>query len=418
MKQDKTKVLVISGVFPPMPIAEADHIARLSEGLARRGYDVDVLTSSQGNAASVTGCRVHADIPSWNWSAQAPILKAAQTLNPDLVFFWFVGMSFEFHPMISLLPTHIRTVLPNAKIVTQITAPVGVRPKAYPFWTRAALKLSAFRLGGGNISYEYGTLLRDSDRVIAMAESHLERIAEHLPQLHAKADIIPPPPLIPMSAPGDASRCRGRELLGVPMDAPLFAYFGRLYRGKGLEYLIEGFSLLREQTPAARLAIIGGPAPNWFKEGWSVEDLHAISRKFGIEDAISWTGEFPFDSDVGSLYLRAVDYAVLPFDEGAALNNSSIAACAAHDLPVITTTGERPEREFVDGENVLLCAPMDAGALSDAMKRLLADASLTARLKKGAADLTERHFSWKATLDRTKNVFEAALHGAEVRELA
>jgi glycosyltransferase involved in cell wall biosynthesis len=345
------------------------------------------------------------------------VLRFAQTLKPDLIFIWFIGMAFEFHPMISLLPTRLKTTMPDTQIVTQITAPVGVRPKEHPFLTRANLKLSAFTLGGGNISYEYGTILRDSDRLIAMAKPHLERYAEHMPGLAEKAVIIPPPPLIPMSVPGDASRLKGREMLGVPADAPLFVYFGRLYVGKGLEYLIRGFAKVRAQVPQARLAIVGGAAPDYFKSGWSVDDLHAIAREEGIEDAISWTGEFPFDTDAGSLYLRAGDFAVLPFSEGAALNNSSIAACAAHGLPVITTLNERPEPEFVDGENVLLVQPKDDDALAEGMLRLLGDEVLAARLKAGSAALTDRYFSWKATLDSTVTVFEDALKTG-VRELA
>jgi glycosyltransferase involved in cell wall biosynthesis len=207
-------------------------------------------------------------------------------------------------------------------------------------------------------------------------------------------------------------------MLGVPADAPLFAYFGRLYVGKGLEYLIRGFARVRAEMPEARLAIIGGAAPDYFKSGWSVDDLHAIAREEGIEDAISWTGEFPFDTDAGSLYLRAADYAVLPFSEGAALNNSSIAACAAHDLPVITTLGERREPEFIDGQNVLLVEPKNSDALADGMLRVLKDKSLTDRLRAGSDALTKRYFSWGATLDSTVKVFGDALQPATVREPA
>jgi len=408
----KPKVLVITGVFPPMAIAEADHIARLSEGLAGRGYDVHVLTGVQADPSAAKGCTVHGEMLNWNWGSQGKVLRFARDLKPDLIFFWFIGMAFEFHPMISHLPTRLKAMLPDTRIVTQITAPVGVRPKEHPFLTRANLKLSSFRLGGENISYEYGTILRDSDRLIAMAKPHLERFAEQMPELEKKAVIIPPPPLIPMSQPGEASRLKGREMLGVPADVPLFAYFGRLYVGKGLEYLIEGFGKVRNQAPNARLAIVGGAAPDYFKSGWSVNDLYDIARKAGVEDAISWTGEFPFDSDDGSLYLRAADYAVLPFTEGAAMNNSSIAACAAHGLPVITTHNERPEPEFVDGENVLLCNAKDAGALAEGMLKVLNDPPLADRLRTGSAELTGRYFSWDATLNSTQKVFDEALKEA------
>ena len=99
------------------------------------------------------------------------------------------------------------------------------------------------------------------------------------------------------------------------------------------------------------------------------------------------------------------------------MNNSSIAACAAHGLPVITTHNERPEPEFVDGENVLLCNAKDAGALAEGMLKVLNDPPLADRLRKGSADLTGRYFSWDATLNSTQKVFDEALKEA-VREPA
>jgi glycosyltransferase involved in cell wall biosynthesis len=207
-------------------------------------------------------------------------------------------------------------------------------------------------------------------------------------------------------------------MLGVPMDVPLFAYFGRIYEGKGIDTLIRAFRIVRDTLPAARLAIIGGPTPDWFKSGWRPDELPKLADEIGVGDAVSWTGEFPFDTDAGSLYLRAADYAVLPFDEGAALNNSSIAACAAHGLPVITTRGARAEAAFVDADNVLLCPPRDPASLADAMLRLQADAALSARVRRGSEDLTARHFSWQATLDRTVAVFDETLGRAGARASA
>ncbi len=412
------RILIITGVYPPMAIAESDHIARLGEGLAARGYDVHVLTGRDVDTGAVKGCQVHAEIPVWNWGAQASVERIAAEVKPDLVFIWFIGSAYGMHPMISLLPARLKATMPGVKVITQITAPVGVRPKNHPFLTRALLKLKAFAIGGGNISYEYGVLLRDSDKVVAMAEPHLQRYAQQLPGLESKAEIIPPPPLILMSEPGEASRRKGREMLGVPMDVPLFAYFGRIYEGKGIDTLIRAFRIVRDTLPAARLAIIGGPTPDWFKSGWRPDELPKLADEIGVGDAVSWTGEFPFDTDAGSLYLRAADYAVLPFDEGAALNNSSIAACAAHGLPVITTRGARAEAAFVDADNVLLCPPRDPASLADAMLRLQADAALSARVRRGSEDLTARHFSWQATLDRTVAVFDATLGRAGARASA
>jgi glycosyltransferase involved in cell wall biosynthesis len=107
--------------------------------------------------------------------------------------------------------------------------------------------------------------------------------------------------------------------------------------------------------------------------------------------------------------LRASDVAVLPFAEGAALNNSSIAACAAHSLPTVTTCGKQPEPAFVDGKNTLLVPVGNADALAAAMIRLGSDAALRTQLRTGIQALQAEHFSWETSVNRTVAVFEDAL---------
>ncbi len=114
-----------------------------------------------------------------------------------------------------------------------------------------------------------------------------------------------------------------------------------------------------------------------------------------------WTEGYQWDSEEASLFLRATDICVLPFDYGVTLNRSSLAAAAAHGLPIITTKGERLESPFKDGENVLLCPPKDPTALASAIEALLRDERLQERLRKGAADLANQWFSWDRTVERT-----------------
>jgi glycosyltransferase involved in cell wall biosynthesis len=103
----------------------------------------------------------------------------------------------------------------------------------------------------------------------------------------------------------------------------------------------------------------------------------------------------------------------LPFAEGAALNNSSLAAAAGHGLPVITTYGDHPERDLADGENMLIVPPSDADALAAAMIRLAGDPALQAKLRAGIERLAVRHFTWSGSVASTVAVIEDAL-GASV----
>jgi glycosyltransferase involved in cell wall biosynthesis len=412
MQSKPRKILVITGVFPPMAIAEADHIARLADELGKAGYSVDVLTAAVANIPAMPNCKVQPVMAGWTWRDRASLLKSARQIRPDLVFIWFVGPAFQFHPMITFAASDLKRELPGVRVITQVTAPLGARPKRFPLSSRLLRKAASLVSGRGHVDYEFGTLLRDSDRVAAMAGPHLKRLAALMPDLEAKSVIIPPPPLIVMSEPGAASRKRGREMLKAKDDDLVFVYFGRLYKGKGLESLIDAFAKVRARVPTARLAIVGGPIVDR-GDGWKVETLYAQVDRLGLSDSISWSGEFAFDSDAGSLYLRAGDIAVLPFAEGAALNNSSLAAAAGHGLPVITTRGDHPERDLADGENMLIVPPSDSDALAAAMIRLAGDPALQARLRAGVERLAAKHFTWAGSVASTVAVIEDAL-GASV----
>ena len=59
------------------------------------------------------------------------------------------------------------------------------------------------------------------------------------------------------------------------------------------------------------------------------------------------------------------------------------------------------EEAFCDAKNVLLCEPMDVGALAATIERLLRDGELRKQLSAGALRLHEEWFSWESSVDRT-----------------
>ena len=132
-----------------------------------------------------------------------------------------------------------------------------------------------------------------------------------------------------------------------------------------------------------------------------IDGLYAFAKQLEIEDHLIWTGEYASDSDEASLYLRAADACVFPFKHGVTLNRSSVAAAAAHGLPIITTKGNSLESPFIDQENLLLCPPEDPNSLAIAMASLMDNDALRRRLCAGALKLAAEHFSWDKALDRT-----------------
>jgi glycosyltransferase involved in cell wall biosynthesis len=399
--QAKRKVLLISGAFPPTRVAEADEAFHTCEKLASRGYEVDVLTSRGSVEVPGLPFRVRPEMTTWNWSELPRVLRVVKEVAPDVVFLFFAGHLFKYHPMITIAPTLLKRARRDLTFVTQLTCTIGSGAYLLSLPTRVTWKVLRTVARAANIDYSYGTLLRDSDRLIVMANSHQREFERVSPGVCEKSILIPPPPLLPMSAPGLESRRRGRQALGLAEEDFVFAYFGRLRNGKGLETLIEALGHLLARQANVKLAIIGGADIDWSGDGWTPAHLHDLARALGIADRIVWSGEYSRDSDIGSAYLRAADVAVLPFDYGVDLNNSSFAAVAAHRLPTITTSGPFKDDVFVDGENVLLCPPRDAAALSTAMEQLLLDADLRQHLSSGIEALAEHWFSWNVGIDRT-----------------
>ena len=200
--------------------------------------------------------------------------------------------------------------------------------------------------------------------------------------------------------------------MGIEPDAFVFIYFGYVYPGKGVETLIRAFALVACQWPLARLLIVGGGLGASFDKpsrASYVEDLRRMTQTLGIAKNIVWTEPYPADSDLASLYLRAADACVLPFDMGIAIHRSSVAVAVTHRLPLISTRGADLEAPLVDGENILLCPPCDHEALADSMQRLMTHSELKRRLEDGALALARTTFSWRHAIDKTIQALEPAV---------
>jgi glycosyltransferase involved in cell wall biosynthesis len=203
-------------------------------------------------------------------------------------------------------------------------------------------------------------------------------------------------------APGNngLTRERGRKLLGVKPEEFLLLYFGYIYQGKGIETLLQAFQTVTHLGRPVRLGLVGGEVALPARPHYG-QEMRALSKHLGIDDKVIWTGGYAWDSDEASVYLRAADACILPFDKGIQLNNSSFAAAAAHGLPIITTQGATIESPFIPAKNVLLLPPQTPEALATAITTLLDSPALRQRLGQGALQLSQEWFSWKKTVERT-----------------
>jgi polysaccharide biosynthesis protein PslF len=404
------RVLVISAAFPPMRAGEADHAYHLAEHLAIQGFEVHVLTS-KGNVEAEANAQIktHPIMAGWSWRDAATLLRFLKSCSPDSVLLNYIGWIYQYHPMITFAPTFAKMLNPAVRFVTQFENTHGAEPKRFSIATRIARKAVSLWAGCDDSDYSFGTLLRDSDRLIVLSEIHRGRLATRSSRVTGKTVLIPPPPIMKISSEQDgATRRETRKGFGLSEYDFLFAYFGYVYPGKGVETLLDAFQLVLRQHRNARLLILGGFLAKTFADQPNyAQQLVKMPKQLGIEDAVIWFGEYAADSDEASRCLRAADACVLPMDSGIQLNNSSFAGAVAHGLPTITIRGEILESAFVDGHNVLLSPPKSAKPLADAMTRLMEDAQLAARLRAGAHQFARDWFSWETVVQRTAAVVKS-----------
>jgi glycosyltransferase involved in cell wall biosynthesis len=302
--------------------------------------------------------------------------------------------------MITFLPTLARRLCRTRSIVTQLENENGLSgmPSNTRVRDRLVKALIALFAGRKNVHSSYGTLLRDSNHIIALSACHLDAFAKEYSGVRAKAEVIPAPSFIRISdEDAISSRRRGRQALGLQEHEIAIVYYGFLYPLKGVETLIAAFG----QLPSNTVLLIAGAGDEIY-----AKSLRRLGHETGRADRILWLGHC--DDEKSSLYLYTADICVLPFNVGVRLNNSSFAAAAEHNLPIVTTRGAMLEEPFIDGENVRLCPPRDAAAMAQAINELIDHPELRNRLRSGVQQLRKEYFAADRIISSTLRLLTGA----------
>ncbi len=196
--------------------------------------------------------------------------------------------------------------------------------------------------------------------------------------------------------PGD--RLAARSALGLPADVPLIGIVATLRSWKGHRYLVEALGKL--QDPRTHLVIVG--------DGPQREALETQVDALGLRGRVTFAGQ----RDDVAPYLPAFDVFALPSYANEGVPQALLQAMFA-GVPCLTTDAGAISEVAHDGETALVVAREDVAALAAGLDRLLADASLRARLSVNARALVTPRYGLGTMLDRMESVFRLALTRAE-----
>ena len=192
-----------------------------------------------------------------------------------------------------------------------------------------------------------------------------------------------------------SSRREMRLRLGISENEFVFGFVGRLSDEKGVDHLLQAAEDLVAKERSARFVIVG--------DGPRKDDLLEATRSRGLEEKVDFVG---FQSDTAPWY-ETFDAFVLPsLSEGTPM---ALLEAMAHGLPSVATAVGGVPQVVSDGENGLLVPSADRTKLSEAMRCLMTNAPLRAKLSEGAVELVRGSYGVGAWIEHVQDVYAKAL---------
>lgn len=398
-----TRVLLVTGEYPPTIGGVGDYTATLAAHLRGAGAEASVLTGV--GAAQPDDLAVRRTVPDWGVRGWPAIGRAIATTRPDLVHIQYQAGAFAGRGGIIALPWWLarRTDLPVVVTFHDRCVPY-LFPKAGPL---RPLALRALARGGA------AAIATNGDDWAALRAD--PQIARHLHLIPIGSN-IPALPAVERSA----ARAATRAALGVGPDTAVIAYFGLVSASKGVALLLDAAAdAAAHGLTDFRLLLIGGEASATDGEGFGVNgDLAGALGARGLTARAIVTGALP--AQAVAAHLAASDLVALPYRDGASWRRGSLLAALAAGVPTITTVpqsgydaaGALPT--LTDGADVALVPPGDVRALAAAIGRLASSPADRARLAVGGQAVAARS-DWSMITNAHLDLYAGLLRARSVR---
>jgi len=187
-----------------------------------------------------------------------------------------------------------------------------------------------------------------------------------------------------------------RERLGVPANAVLFVFSGRLIGLKGVHVTLAAMAESAMRDLPVYLLIVG--------DGPERARLAEQTRRLGIENRVVFHEPVP-QTELPALY-NAADCGIFPSlaDEAFGISIAEAMSCGK---PVVASyVGGIPEVVGNEESCGLLISPGRPPELAKAMQRLAADAALRVQMGAAARSRVVNNFTWAASARRLAEVLE------------
>jgi D-inositol-3-phosphate glycosyltransferase len=242
-----------------------------------------------------------------------------------------------------------------------------------------------------------------ADRLIASTDDEARQLID---LYDADPDVIAtvaPGVDLDVFSPGDVGAARAR--LGLPTDAVVLLFVGRIQPLKAPDVLLRASAQLIRRDPSLRerlvVAVVGGPSGTGLEHP---EHLSVLATDLGIADITRFAPPVP-QPELADWY-RAATLAVVPsYNESFGLVAVEAQACGT---PVVAAAVGGLRTAVADGRSGLLVAGHDPAPWASAIGSLLDRPDLRADLASGALAHAAQ-FGWDRTAAGVLAAYEQAL---------
>jgi D-inositol-3-phosphate glycosyltransferase len=206
-----------------------------------------------------------------------------------------------------------------------------------------------------------------------------------------------------------AGRSAARTEVGLPQDALVVSFVGRIQPHKGPEVLIRATSEMVKHSPALRhkliVNIMGGASGANTEE---VDRLKELATWLELDDVVRFAP--PVARESLAQWYRAADLVCVPsYSESFGLVALEAQACGT---PVVATAVGGLRTAVADGFSGVLVDGHDPKAWSSVITRLLQEPQRRVLLSMGAIEHAS-HFGWDSTARGTLDIYDQVIGTAQ-----
>jgi D-inositol-3-phosphate glycosyltransferase len=245
-------------------------------------------------------------------------------------------------------------------------------------------------------------VVAEADRLVCNTDTEARELVELYGADPARIVTIPPGVDLARFRPGD--QAAARRALGVPPDAVVLAFAGRIQPLKAPDVLLRAVAVLLEREPDLRsrlvVPVVGGPSGSGLEHP---ESLAQLASALGLDGVVRFVPPVA-QGELAEWYAAADLVAVPSYNESFGL---VAVEAQASGTPVVAAAVGGLTTVVDDGRSGVLVESHRADDWAEALARLVHDPDLRDRLARGAIAQAAQ-FSWDATAEQTLETYDRA----------